>query len=86
MYTILENRKKTTTYFLKNVLKRKNKFEEGGALGLGVKREQESTNLRAQKMMKGKVEPFVVLTMVREMPIKVQIVRQTTIVPQMTSP
>jgi hypothetical protein len=86
MYTILENRKKATTYFPKNVFKRKNKVEEGGALGLGVKREQESTNLRAQKMMKGKVEPFIVLTMVREMSIKVQIVRQTIIIPQMTSP
>jgi hypothetical protein len=31
--------------------------KEGGALGLGVKREKESTNMRAHKMMKGKVEP-----------------------------
>jgi len=32
----------------------KNKIEEGGTLGSRVKREHESTNLRAQKMMRGK--------------------------------
>jgi hypothetical protein len=55
-------------------------------LGLGVKREHVSTNLRAQKMMRGKLEPFVVPTMVRAMPPMVQVVRQTTTIPQMTSP
>jgi hypothetical protein len=43
-----------------------------------VKKAQESTNLRARKMMKGKMEPFVVPTMVREMPIEVHVVKQTT--------
>jgi hypothetical protein len=51
-----------------------------------VKKEQENTNLRGQKMTKGKVELFVVPTMVREMPIEVQVVKQTTIIPHMTSP
>jgi len=37
-------------------------------------------------MTKGRVEPSIVLTMVRVMPIVVQVVRQITIVPQMTSP
>jgi len=32
------------------------------------------------------VEPFVVLTMLRVMPIMVHAVRQTTVVPQMTFP
>ncbi len=55
-------------------------------MGLGVKREHVSTNLRAQKMMRGKLEPFVVPTMVRAMPPMVQVVRQTTTLPHMTSP
>jgi hypothetical protein len=37
--TTLENRKKTIVDFPRNALKRKNKVEEGGALGSGVKRE-----------------------------------------------
>ncbi len=61
MQTTLENKKKVIANFLRSAFKRKNRVEEGGALGSGVKREQESTNLRAQKMMKGKVEPFTVL-------------------------
>ncbi len=85
MQIILKNKKKVATNFPRNVLKRKNIIEEI-ASSLGVKREQESTHLRAQKMMKGKVEPFVVPTMVREMPIEVHVVKQTTIVPHMTSP
>jgi hypothetical protein len=39
-----------------------------------VKREQKSIDLRAQNMMKGRVEPFVVL-------IVVQAVRQIAIIP-----
>jgi hypothetical protein len=35
----LENKKKVATYSPRSVLKRKNKVEEGGASGLGVKRE-----------------------------------------------
>jgi hypothetical protein len=37
-------------------------------------------------MMRGKLEPFVIPTMVRAMPPMVQVVRQTTTIPQMTSP
>jgi hypothetical protein len=55
----LENKKKATTNSLKNVLKKK-KVEEGEALGLGVKREHESKNVKAQKMMKGRMELVVV--------------------------
>jgi hypothetical protein len=36
-----------------------------------VKREHESINLRAQKMMRGRVEPFALPTMERAMPIVV---------------
>jgi len=35
----LENRKKIATKFPRNVFKRKNKVEEGGASGLGMRRE-----------------------------------------------
>jgi len=45
----LENRKKVATYSPRSVFKTKNKVEEGRALRSGVKKEQESTNLRAQK-------------------------------------
>jgi hypothetical protein len=53
MQKTLENIKKATTDSPKSVLKKKNKIEKGGALGLGVKREQENTYLRAHKMMRG---------------------------------
>jgi len=46
MQTRLENRKKDVTDFPISALKRKNRVEEGGALGSRVKREQESTNLK----------------------------------------
>jgi hypothetical protein len=46
---------------------------------LKVKREQESTNVRAHKMMKGKVKPYVVPTII-------QATKKTVEVPQMTSP
>ncbi len=49
----MENKKKTLVDFPRSALKKQNKVEEGGATGSGVKREHESTNLRAQKMMKG---------------------------------
>jgi hypothetical protein len=48
--------------------------------------EQENTYLKAHKMMKGKVEPFIVPTMVREVPKMVHVVRQITVVPPMTCP
>ncbi len=52
MKTTLENRKKVVTNSPRSVFKKKNKVEEGGASSLGVKREQENTNLRTQKMMR----------------------------------
>ncbi len=58
---------------------RKNKVEEGGTLSLGMKREHQSTYVRAQKMMRGRMEPSA-------MPIVVQAAKQTTKVPQMTTP
>jgi hypothetical protein len=47
MHTTLKNIRKATTDFPRSALKRKNIVEEGGTLGSGVKREHESTNLRA---------------------------------------
>jgi hypothetical protein len=40
-----------------------------------VKRVQESTYLKAQKMMKGIVEPYAVPIVVRVMPLVVKVVR-----------
>jgi hypothetical protein len=37
-------------------------------------------------MMKGRVEPYVMPTVVREVQIVLQVTRQTTKIPQMTSP
>jgi hypothetical protein len=71
----LNNRKKTTTDSPRSAFKKKNRIEEGGALSLGVKKEEESTNLRAQKMMRGIVEPFVIPIVVRAVPPMVQVVR-----------
>ncbi len=86
MQIALKNKKKATIDSPRNVFKRKNKVEEGGASGLRVKREQDSINLRAQKMMRGRVEPFVVPTMVTIVLIVVQEIKQTLAIPQMTSP
>jgi hypothetical protein len=60
----LENKKKVTTDFPRNIIERKNIVKEGGTLGSGVKREHESIYLRAKKMMKDQMEPFVVPTLV----------------------
>ncbi len=79
MQTTLENRKKATIDSPKNVLKRKNKIEEERAYNSRVKREQESMKAKAQKMMKGRLEPST-------MPTMVHVARQTIEVPQMTSP
>jgi hypothetical protein len=49
MQTTLENKKKVVADFPRNVLKRKNEVEEGGASSLGVKREHESTNVKDRK-------------------------------------
>jgi hypothetical protein len=59
MKITLENKKKVAIDFLRSAFKKKNRVEKGGASGLGVKREQENKDLRARKMMKGRVEPFV---------------------------
>jgi hypothetical protein len=45
-----------------------------------MKREHESTNLRAHKMMRGRLEPSVVPIVIRAMPTMVHEVRQTAIV------
>jgi hypothetical protein len=74
MQITLENRKKVAKYFPRSGLKRKNRVEEEGALGLRVKREHENVDLRAQKMMRGGVEPFVV-------PTVAHVVRQTAKIP-----
>jgi len=38
MHAILDNRRKVITKYLRNVLKKKNKVQEGGALGSRVKK------------------------------------------------
>jgi len=79
MQITLENKKKVVADFPRSALKRKNKVEERRALSSKVKKEQESTNLRAPKMMRVKVEPSAV-------PIVVHTVKLSAIVPHMTSP
>jgi len=71
MQTTLENRKKAVANSPKSVIKRTNKVEEGGASSLRVKREHESIKVRAQKMMRGRVEPSVMPIVVRAMPTMV---------------
>jgi hypothetical protein len=51
-----------------------------------MKREHESTNLRAQKTMRCRMEPYAIPIMVRVMPLVVQAVRQAATIPQITSP
>jgi hypothetical protein len=43
MHATLDNRRKVATKSPRNALKRKNKVEEGGALGSRVKKEHETT-------------------------------------------
>ncbi len=86
MQIILYNRRKVTTNSSRSVFKKNNKVEEGGASCLGVKREHESIDLMARKMMRGKIEPFVVPIVVRALPTMIQVIIQTTTIPQMTSP
>jgi hypothetical protein len=82
----LENKRKVIVDFPRSAFKSMNIVEEGGASSSRVKREHESKNLRAQKMMRGKVEPSTMLTMERVMPIMVQEARQITEIPQMITP
>ncbi len=86
MQTTLENKKKVVAYSPRSALKRKNRIEGGGASGSRVKREHGSINLRAQKMMRGRVEPFIVPIVVRVVLTMVQAVRHITSIPQMTFP
>ncbi len=60
----MENRRKTIAKSPRNAFKRKNKAEEGEALGSKVKKENESTKTWAQKMMMGRVAPSIVPTLV----------------------
>ncbi len=69
MQTTLENRKKATKDSPINALERKNKVEDEGALGSRMKKEHENIGLKAQKMMRGKVEPYAI--MVRVVPTMV---------------
>jgi hypothetical protein len=78
MQITLDNRKKATVDSPRSAFKRKNRVEERGTSSSRVKKEHESTNLKAQKMMKVRVEPFII-------PIVVQVVKQTITIPQMTS-
>jgi hypothetical protein len=68
MQIALENRKEVAANFPRSNFKKKNRVEEGGALGSKMKREQEITNLEAHKMMKGRVEPSTVPIVIRVMP------------------
>jgi hypothetical protein len=93
MKTTLENKKKVVAKSPRSVFKRKNRVEERGASSSKVKREQESINLRAQKMMKGKMGPYATQIVVKATPIVVkavptvvQVARQTIEIPQMTIP
>jgi hypothetical protein len=47
MHIALENRKKATTNSPRSVIKKKNKVEEGRASSSRMKKEHESTNVRA---------------------------------------
>jgi ribosome assembly protein YihI (activator of Der GTPase) len=58
MKATLENRKKTSK------ISKKCSQEEGGASGSRVKKEHENTEARVQKMMRGRVASFTVLTLV----------------------
>ncbi len=65
MQIALENRKEVAANFPRSNFKKKNRVEEGGALGSRVKNKQENTEVKTQKMMRGKVEPFAMPTMVQ---------------------
>ncbi len=56
MQKTLENKKKAVIDSPRSALKRKNIVEEGGASGLRMKKEHESTTTRAHKMMRGRME------------------------------
>jgi hypothetical protein len=64
MQKTLKNRKKVAINSPRITLKRKNKVEEGRASSSIMKKEQKSIHLRAQKMMRSKVEPSTMPIMV----------------------
>ncbi len=72
----MENKKKVVTNSPRSAFKKRNKVEEGKALSSRVKREHESTYLRAHKMMKGKVEPSTMPIVVRAVLIVVHATTQ----------
>jgi hypothetical protein len=78
MQTTMQNIQKVVANSPRSALKKKKKVE-GGTLGSIVRREHESINLKAHKMMKGIMEPST-------MPIVVQVIIQTTTIPHMTFP
>jgi hypothetical protein len=51
-----------------------------------VKREQESTYIRVQKMMRGRVEPSTMPIVVKVVSIVVHATKQIIEIPQMTTP
>jgi hypothetical protein len=55
MQTTLENIKKVVADSPRSAFERKNKVEEGRTSGSRVKREQENTDVRAQRMMRGTI-------------------------------
>ncbi len=61
----MENKRKIATKFSRGALKRKNKVEEGATSGVGAKKEHESIEARAQKMMRRRAAPFAVPTLVQ---------------------
>jgi hypothetical protein len=75
MHTTLKKIKKVIADYPRSVFKRKNRVEEGGALGSIVKKEQKCIDLRAKKMMKGIVEPSAIPTVVRAVPPIVHAIR-----------
>jgi hypothetical protein len=48
--------------------------------------EQENTNMKAHKMMRGRVEPSTVLMMVRESSTIIHATKRTVEIPHMTTP
>ncbi len=79
MQIALQNRKKASSDSPRRAFKKKNKVEEGGASTSRMKKEQENIDLKTQKMMRVRVELFIVPTMV-------QAIKQTVAIPQMTFP
>jgi hypothetical protein len=71
MQITLENIEKATTNSPINAVKKKNRVEKGRTLSSRMKREHENIDARAQKMMKGRMKPFAMPTMVHVVPIVV---------------